>query len=458
VPDTRYVPTEPTFRNFSRRITRGYVILAVALIALVVGASSAFAIIGFTTTFNQNIDAAQARMQERVRDLTAQHLTLQQLAPKVLAAEPNSRSRIYILDPQHNVVAGASAQLNDSQRFIAASLALRARFVGVPGGGTIVLEPDVADITHSLLRYWERILPIGLIAVFIAWYAGRVITGRALRPLREVNTALRSIAEGDFTPKLLLESDSSLHELTQTYNEVAQRLNAATYERRRQEAQMRQFIADAGHELRTPLTIFMGYLDALRQGVVHDPDGVQKVHETMLDESRKMRQIIEKLILLARLEREAEPLSDAIDLNSVAARAVDALRPLAGERLHLAADGSATVNGDDSELYEAVKNVVENAVRYAPASLVMVRVGNEGQNAVLEVEDQGPGMAQIDVDHAFDRFYRGTSHGEVDGSGLGLAIAKRAVERMGGSIALESAYEKGTRVTMRFPMEAKSAG
>ena len=448
------MPTEPTFRNFSRRITRGYVILAVALIALVAGASSAFAIIGYATNFNQSIDSAQARMQQRVHDLAARHETLAQIAPQVLAAEPHSRSRIFVFDSQHRVIAGASAQLNDSERVFAALLLLRPRFVGVPGGGTIVLEPDIADFSNSLAHFWERMIPIGIVAVVLAWLAGRTITGRALRPLREVNGALRSIAEGDFTPKLLLESDSSLQELTQTYNEVAQRLNAATYERRRHEQQMRQFIADAGHELRTPLTIFMGYLDALQSGVVQDGDGVRRVHETMLDESRKMRRIIEKLILLARLEREDASVNDVIDLHSVAARAVDALRPLAGERLRLAADGNAVVFGDDSELYEAVKNVVENAVRYAPASPVEVRVGREGDSAVLEVADRGPGMATIDVEHAFDRFYRGSSHGEVDGSGLGLAIAKRAVERMGGSIALASGADTGTKVTMRFPLEA----
>jgi len=167
-----------------------------------------------------------------------------------------------------------------------------------------------------------------------------------------------------------------------------------------------------------------------------------------------MRRIIEKLILLARLERESEVVNDQIDLNSVAARAVDALRPLAGERLHLAPGGNAVVFGDDVELYEAVKNVVENAVRYAPASAVEVRVAREGDSAVLEVADQGPGMATIDVEHAFDRFYRGSSHGEVDGSGLGLAIAKRAVERMGGSIGLASGPDLGTTVTMRFPVHA----
>jgi two-component system, OmpR family, sensor kinase len=448
------VPTEPTFRYFAQRITRGYVWLAVVLIALVVGASSLNAVLGFAQQFNQNIDAAQARMQTRVQHYAALHQSVQQMAPELLEEEPVSRSRILILDATHGIVAGGSAQLTDNERLFTAILQLRPRFVGVPGGGTVVLEPDVADFTRAMQRYWVRIIPIGILAVLLAWLAGRAITSRALRPLREVNAGLRKIADGDFTPKLLLESDTSLHELTQSYNDVAHALSVATYDRQRQEAQMRQFIADAGHELRTPLTIFMGYLDALRSGVVQDGDGVSKVHDTMLDESRKMRTIIEKLILLARLDREKEPVTDAIDLTSVAERAVDALRPLAGERLSFNGNGNAVVQGDDGELYEAVKNVVENAVRYAPESPVEVRVERDGENAVLEIADRGPGMAPLDVEHAFDRFYRGSSHGEVDGSGLGLAIAKRAVERMGGTIALQSAAGAGTTVTMRFPVTA----
>ena len=438
-------------------MTRGYVVLAVALIALVAGASSALAIIGFATAFNQAIDGAQARVEQRVQVYLGEHETLAQFAPKIIADEPHSRSRILVLDAHHEPIAGASARLNDTERIIAALLELHPRFVGVPGGGTIILEPDIADVSHALGRYWRLIVPIGIIAVLIAWIAGRGITRRALRPLREVNGALRSIAEGDFTPPLLLESDTSLVELTQTYNEVAQRLNSATLERRRQEAELRQFIADAGHELRTPLTIFMGYLEALRSGVVQDGDGVAHVHDTMLDESRKMRRIIEKLILLARLERPSASTDDAIDLNSLAARAVDALRPIGGERLRLEHDGEVTIRGDDGELYEAVKNVVENAVRYAPGSPVDVRVGRVGDEALIEVADRGPGMSAMDVEHAFDRFYRGDAHGDVDGSGLGLAIAKRAVERVGGSIGLQSQVGRGTSVRMRFPAEASSA-
>lgn len=448
------MPSEPTFRSFARRITRGYVILAVALIALVAGASSALAFTGFAGAFNQTIDSAQARVQQLVQVYQSQHLTLAQFAPKIIEREPYSHFKIVVYDAKRRVIAGASAQLTDNERRLEALMNLRPRFVGVDGGGTIVLEPDISDVTRYLERYYRVIVPIGIIAVLIAWFAGRSITGRALRPLREVNAALRSIAEGDFTPKLIVASDSSLGELTRTYNEVAQRLNEATLERRRQDAELRQFIADAGHELRTPLTIFMGYLDALRSDVVADPESVKRVQDTMMDESRKMRNIIEKLILLARLERPVAVTAEPVDLGSIAARAVDALRPIAGDRLHLEQKTPATVLGDDSELYEAVKNVVENAVRYAPGSPVDVRLRREGDAAVIEVADRGPGMRPVDVEHAFDRFYRGTSRADVDGSGLGLAIAKRAVERVGGSISLESEAGKGTAVQLRFPIKA----
>jgi signal transduction histidine kinase len=452
------VPTDASFRTFAQRVTRGYVVLAVALIALVAGASSALAFMGFAGAFNATIDAAQERIGASVQSYQEQHVPLAQYAPKIVAGESHSRFRVYVYDAQHRVIAGASAQLTDSERLIEAILALHPRFIGIPGGGTIVIQPDIADILRYLGRYYRVILPIGILAVLIAWFAGRAITRRALRPLREVNAGLRSIADGDFTPKLLLESDASMRELTHTYNEVARRLNDSTRERERQDAELRQFIADAGHELRTPLTIFMGYLDALRSGVVQDGDGVARVHETMLEQSRKMRGIIEKLILLARMERPERPEPERIDLHSIAARAVDALRPLAGDRLSYAHNGEAVVLGDDAELYEAVKNVVENAVRYAPGSPVDVQVEQRGDEATLAVVDRGPGMSPVDVEHAFDRFYRGTSRGEVDGSGLGLAIAKRAVERVGGSISLESRAGEGTRVTMRFPGEASPQG
>jgi len=444
------VRTSAPFAEFSRRITQGYVILAVLLIVLVATSSSIISFVLYAKNYNQSMDASAARLQQRVDYYRSQHETLKQYAPALVKDEKPSRFRVLVFDPNHKLIAGSTQQPSSLTLATSALLDMRPRYIHL-SDGMIELQPDFDGFTRYIERYWLAITPIGVLAVILAWLAGRAITRRAVRPLVDVTDALHGIAEGDFTPKMLLESDSGLHDLTQAYNDVAQRLNIAAVEQRRQQAEMRQFIADAGHELRTPLTIFMGYLDALRSGVVQDSAAVARVHETMLDESRKMRTIIEKLILLARMEREAEPVRDRVDLNSVAARAVDALRPIAGDRIRFSHDGGASITGDDAELYEALKNVVENAVRYAPDQPIDVRVGRSGSDVTIDVIDRGPGMQNVDVEHAFDRFYRGSSHGDIEGSGLGLAIAKRAVERMGGSIALESRMNRGTRVTMRFP-------
>ncbi len=424
--------------------------LAVVLIAAIAGASSVLAFILYATGLNDSVDFAASRAEQRVQFYASKHQSLETYAPELVRDEARSRIHITIFNASHQRLAGNSTAQPSTAGLIAAELMNVHRRIIHVSGGVIVLQPDFDAFARLMARYWMVIFPVGLLCVAVAWIAGRAITRRAVAPLVDVTDALHGIAQGDFSPKLLLEHGTGLYDLTAAYNDVAYRLNTANGEQRRQSAEMRQFIADAGHELRTPLTIFMGYLDALRQGVVQDPSAVAKVHETMLDESRKMRTIIEKLILLARMEREPEATTQRVDLNSVAARAVDALRPLAGERIAFHGAEPATVLGDDAQLYEAIKNVVENAVRYAPKSPVDVSVRANGDTAEVVVSDRGPGMSNVDIEHAFDRFYRGTSRRDVDGSGLGLAIAKRVVERIGGSIALESNPASGTHVTMRF--------
>jgi two-component system OmpR family sensor kinase len=170
----------------------------------------------------------------------------------------------------------------------------------------------------------------------------------------------------------------------------------------------------------------------------------------MLAESRRMRDTIDKLIMLARLERPAAPRTTRVDAGTVAKRAVDALEPLAGSGRVRVVASPAIVEADENELYEAIKNIVENAVRYAPASPVNVSVTSGNAGVSIVVTDRGPGINAQDLEHAFDRFYRGGNR-TGEGTGLGLAIAKRAVERIGGTIAMQSRLGAGTTVTIALP-------
>jgi signal transduction histidine kinase len=111
-------------------------------------------------------------------------------------------------------------------------------------------------------------------------------------------------------------------------------------------------------------------------------------------------------------------------------------------------DGVQSIQADRGELAEAVWNVIENALKYAPEAPIHLRAARSNGHATITVSDEGPGMSESERVHAFERFYRGDQRGEISGSGLGLAIAKRAVERAGGEIAIDSAPGHGTAVTI----------
>ncbi|MGH8165484.1 MAG: sensor histidine kinase, partial [Rhodanobacteraceae bacterium] len=140
-----------------------------------------------------------------------------------------------------------------------------------------------------------------------------------------------------------------------------------------------------------------------------------------------------------------------VDVATIARDVVSELSVLAPNRLQVSAPVTAFAAGDVAELHEAVKNIVDNAIKYARGSPVEIAVSVEADTLSLRVCDTGPGMSEQDREHAFDRFYRGEARSQAEGSGLGLAIAKRAAERSGGTIAIESGSAAGTCVTIRLP-------
>jgi two-component system OmpR family sensor kinase len=215
---------------------------------------------------------------------------------------------------------------------------------------------------------------------------------------------------------------------------------------------MQRFIADAGHELRTPLTIVMGFVDVLEAGRVPADVGT-RIFNAMRLETRRMRGLIDKLITLARLESPHDGIAiGPVDPTGVAARVAESLSTVAGGRaIRIDAKTDHAVIADEHELFDSIYNCVENALKYAPESEVVITLEDDAGAVAVRVADRGPGMTSEERRHAFERFYRGDMRGEVSGSGLGLAIVKRAVERVGGSTHIESVPGEGTCVTLVLP-------
>jgi signal transduction histidine kinase len=458
--------------------------LALALIVLVAGTSTVLTFSLYARTLDDSIGTAMQQAVSEASYYREQHLSLKEAAKKTVTDIGHSGLLISISDASPRSINDTSVHqsLADNwghrqihrETFAAHFFEISALLFGLHPGFAhasnmdIEIYPDFERLVGLFALYWAIVLPVCALALLTAWLIARRITHRAIDPLVEVTHSLHRIAAGDFQPEPLLRNSGELGALIGAYNDVAYRLTTASNEREQNALQMRQFIADAGHELRTPLTIVMGYLDVLRGGVVRDPNGVAHIHETMLDESRRMKTLVDKLIFLARLERPEAAGTTQIDIDATVHRIVRSLEPIAGNRIHITSLPAKPQNrnsqppyviGDESEISQAIENTIQNALKYAPESAVRVALATLPEENIvrIEVSDRGPGMSEQDVVHAFDRFYRGDMRGSADGSGLGLAIAKRAVERAGGSIGIRSTLGEGTAVTLEMPLGALPA-
>ena len=317
-------------------------------------------------------------------------------------------------------------------------------------GGYVAFQPSIALLLVSLLPYWRVVITIAIAAVLVSWFLGRFVARQALRPVSEITDSLRALAAGDFTQRrFMAPGGDEIGELTMAYNDAAASVAAAMNERRQTEERMRQFVADAGHELRTPLTVIGGYIDVLRRGAVAEPSIARQILGTMSIEKEHMRGLIDRLMRLARLDSETPPNRETIDIAQLLRDQCDAARRIDDTRqIDYSLDGADTLDADRAELGEALWNVVENALKYAPDAPIHLRASRNNGHTTISVSDEGPGMTESERLHAFERFYRGDRRGEITGSGLGLAIAKRAVERAGGTIELKSAPNHGTTVVI----------
>ena len=234
------------------------------------------------------------------------------------------------------------------------------------------------------------------------------------------------------------------------YGIAARALERTLAEREAAVALFQRFLADAGHELRTPLTILSGYVDVL--GGSPTGDERARVLRGMRVTADRMTALVEKMLLLSRLESPvAAP--KVLAPARVAGEVVEAMRERYPSReIVVDADESARVRVDEDDLYEATRNLVENALRYAPESPVRVTASVDDGFVEIAVSDRGPGIAQDERERVFERFYRGRNADGNTGTGLGLAIVARVVERWTGTVVLEC--NGGTRVALRFPSAA----
>jgi len=342
--------------------------------------------------------------------------------------------------PEFEVLTGERAE---SIRTIESdTVAYRVVTVPVPAsGGALVLAQSMAPQEQMYRQLGFVMLIFGLAGVVTAGFAGWAVATGALRPVRRLTTDVERIAKTqDLTP-LPVEGDDEVASLAASFNRVLVAL-AASQDRQR------QLVADASHELRTPLTSLRTNVDLLTQA--GGSLSAEMRGELLADIRAQMDELTTLIGDLMELAREdaPSPVVAPVDLGEVVEHAVN--------RVRLRAPGVAFevdvtpywVVGEPTALERAVTNLLDNAAKWSPTGGT-VRVEIAGGR--LTVDDEGPGIAESDLPHVFDRFYRSPESRGMPGSGLGLAIVRQVTERSGGSIEAGRSPQGGARLTLRLP-------
>jgi signal transduction histidine kinase len=309
--------------------------------------------------------------------------------------------------------------------------------------GQVVFIVQVArpltERDRSLAALGSTLIIASLLTTLAAFGIGWALSGAALRPIHRITQTAQMIGnESDFTRRVEYHGpNDEIGQLATTFNSMLRRLEDA-YLRVSQALKMqREFVADVSHELRTPLTTVHGNLALLR----HEPplpiEEQVDILTDLMEESDRLIRLVNNLLLLARadagrnLNKEAVPVRPVIDEVCRQARQLDRKRKIVKNVPDL------TAMCDRDALKQVLLILLDNAFKHSQGT-IRVMAEAQGEQAMISVCDNGPGIAPEALEHLFDRFYRANPDPATPGFGLGLPIAKALVEGQGGSIAIES--------------------
>ncbi len=318
---------------------------------------------------------------------------------------------------------------------------------------------DETEMRRTLGQIVEVFVLGAPLAVCLASFIGYLVARRSLRPVVAMAAQARSITSESLSERLPNPNPhDEFGQLATVFNATLERLDNSF-------AELKRFTGDASHELRTPLTA----LRTVGEVGLRQSDSQAALRETigsMLEEAQRLNDLIDALLTLARMEsgKQAvlpEPVRVAVLLKDLR----ESLGVLAAEKeqaIELDCAEGLVVTADRLLLRQALLNILHNAIRYAPSqSRIRVQASRRDGATVIQVADEGPGIAPEHHAKIFDRFYRvDKSRSRAEGgSGLGLAIAKWSVQRQGGKIEVESEVGKGSTFRIVFARQSgRTAG
>ncbi|MEO1144983.1 MAG: HAMP domain-containing sensor histidine kinase [Cyanobacteria bacterium J06638_22] len=306
------------------------------------------------------------------------------------------------------------------------------------------------------------VMGIALAATVVATITGLLLSRTITQPLKALHRQAHQLEAGDYSARSALKGRDELAQLSRSLDQMADKLMGTLNALQAQEIARRELVANVSHDLRTPLTALRVELEAVLDGVVSGQKAEQYLQQACR-ETDYLNRLVDQLLLLARVDAgQLQVRPQAVSAIAIAQECFSRMHPYAaqaGIQLELGTPSLKAMVLVDPELTgQAVLNLLDNAIKYAPDSeLIRLNIlppieKEQHQFIPLQIEDTGKGMNKDTLQKVVDRFYRADNSRPKGGIGLGLAIAQHICQLQGGSLDIESELGKGTRVTLFLPM------
>lgn len=320
-----------------------------------------------------------------------------------------------------------------------------------PSGVTVAVAQEI-DPAHLVSGSWGAASLVVLGAGgLLAWASGALISAVGLRPVRRLHRAIDVANETEQPTQLPVEGDDEFAEIAEAVNEMIGTLEES-------KTRQAQLVADASHELKTPLTSMRTNIELLmmlynsgKQDQISAQDRAD-LERDVLAQMEEMSILIGDLVDLARDEAHQGVEPEDFRLDEVLEEAVDRVRRRRPDVTFLFQADPWIIHGDRFAMGRAPLNLIDNAAKWSPeGGTVRVSLKAATRNAVLIVDDSGPGIAPEERTKVFERFYRAPESRSMPGSGLGLAIVKQVFDRHGATVVAEESDDGGARFRVVFP-------
>ncbi|OXM45236.1 HAMP domain-containing histidine kinase [Amycolatopsis alba DSM 44262] len=376
--------------------------------------------------------------------LTVQFLS----AANVGTGTAGAKSLIPVTDLDRSVAAGTVDRVSDVRSIDGDRF--RVWTAQRPGGGAVQVAQDAEEIEDTLERLGFWLTIVSMAGVLGATLAGHLIARSALRPVDDLTAAAEDVARTqELSPAIDIGARGEIGRLARAFNQMLSALSNSRAEQRR-------LVEDVGHELRTPLTSLRNNIELLIHAEAHPERSLPAVDRSKLladldFQAVELTALIGELVDLSGGERPSEP-EVRIDLADVVRSAVDRTRSRWPRIQVIAEFTDAEVLAREAGLERAVLNVLDNAAKWSPkGGTVTVTMSRSAEKVRVRVEDEGPGIADGDLPHVFERFYRADAARALPGSGLGLAIVDQVLTQHGGRAEAANAPSGGARFDLFLP-------